>query len=618
VLARLDLLSQEERATLQAGAVSGRSFDPDILKTLLPAVSNVHAVLDRLVDKDLVVPATGDRYHFRHLLIREVAYQTLPRTRRADDHVQLARYLETTAGDRADRIAGLIAFHYLEATRLRRGLRHVPPSANEEVRAKALAWLSRAARIDAAAGASVEAATGLREAISIATPEEEIPLQEQLSEVFFHGTEALERALALWRELRGADVVGARLLARYLIAAQRWWTVPMERRPSRETVERLNQEALDLAQRASDERVMGMVFVARAFSSYARPPESIALLERSRDEALEAATIFERLDDPYWLSASLDAVAFSHMQRGDFEKAFRVAGDRLRLIDRIPDVVERVDALCMAALLAMALGRLGEAGDALQRALAIRVAGRALHMRLHALAFAANLSTMRGEWEDAVGFAREALDNWAAGACAIVTRGMAAGLYAARRRRADATIAELAGLIEDSPLAPDEDPRTPITQGLTRAVAHDDPAPAEAVLGGLERAGTAMPAAERALALLAAHSRAPGSVERLTELIRYAEERRLVPITAQLLRLRSAASGGNIEDLTRAHTMLHAVGMKPDAALVTSELVALTGDRHALDEAKRDLAHIGDQVGLRRLAEVEAALLENRQAGRGG
>jgi hypothetical protein len=35
------------------------------------------------------------------------------------------------------------------------------------------------------------------------------------------------------------------------------------------------------------------------------------------------------------------------MQRGDFEKAFRVAGDRLRLIDRIPDVVERVDALCM-------------------------------------------------------------------------------------------------------------------------------------------------------------------------------------------------------------------------------------------------------------------------------
>jgi hypothetical protein len=127
-----------------------------------------------------------------------------------------------------------------------------------------------------------------------------------------------------------------------------------------------------------------------------------------------------------------------------------------------------------------------------------------------------------------------------------------------------------------------------------------------------------MPAAERALALLAAHSRAPGSVERLTELIRYAEERRLVPITAQLLRLRSAASGGNIEDLTRAHTMLHAIGMKPDAALVTSELAALTGDRHALDEAKRDLAHIGDQVGLRRLAEVEAALLENRQAGRGG
>jgi hypothetical protein len=127
-----------------------------------------------------------------------------------------------------------------------------------------------------------------------------------------------------------------------------------------------------------------------------------------------------------------------------------------------------------------------------------------------------------------------------------------------------------------------------------------------------------MPAAERALALLAAHSRAPGSVERLTELLDYAEQRRLLPIAAQLLRIRSTARGGNVEDLTRAETMLRDMGMKPDAALVTSELAALTGDRRALDAAKRDLAHIGDQVGLRRLAEVEAALLQNRQAGRGG
>lgn len=611
LLARLDLLSQEERAILQAGAVSGRSFDPEILNTLLPDVSNVHATLDRLVDKDLIVPTTGDRYSFRHILIREVAYQTLPRTRRADDHVQVARHLETTAGDSADRLAGLIALHYLEATRLRRGLTHVPPSTNEEVRAKAIAWLSRAARIDAAAGASVEAAAGLRGAISIATPDQEMLLQEQLSEVFFHGTEALsalERALALWRELRGTEVAGARLLARYLIAAQRWWTVPMERRPSRKTVERLNQEALDLARRGNDERVIGMVLVARAFSTYARPPQALALLEGSRDEALEAATIFERLDDPHWLSASLDALAFSLLQRGDFEEAFRVAGDRLRLLDRIPDVVERVDALCMAALTAAVLGRLSDGVAALQRALAIRVVGRALHIRLHALAFAVLLWTMRGDWEEAVRAAHEGLDDWSAGACAIVTRGMAAGLYAARRRGTEATIAEMAALIEDSPIGPDEDPRIPITRALTRAVAHDDPSLADEVFNGLEAAGTALPAAERALALLAAHRRAPVPVERLSELLHYTEERHLAPITAQLLRLRSAARGGDIADLTRAQTVLRTLDMRPDAALVTCELAALTGNRQMLEEARRDLAGVGDQVGLRRLAEVESTL----------
>lgn len=613
VLARLDLLRPEEREVIQAGAVTGRTLRADVVCALVDLDrATVQAVFERLIEKDLLTPTGEDRYIFRHMIIREVAYQTLPRVRRARDHARVAAYLETTMGDRVDQFSDLISFHYLEATRLRRGLTVAPPSQDdEEIRRRALGWLSRAARIAAAAGASAEAAKQLRDGISLAAPAEELLLQEQLGEVFWHGEDALaafERALVIWRDLRGDDATGARLIARYLIAVQRWWTVPPERRPGRERVDQLNDEALGLARRSNDERVRGMVLVARSFCAWASGVQSPELLARSRREAGEAADIFERLGDPQWLSAALDALSFVTLLSGDFEGAFAVATRRLPLIDRIPDVIERVDALCMVAWTAALVGRLDEGLRAARVAVSIPVAGRAIHIRLHALAFFATLAAMSGDWNDAVAAAREALATWSAGACAVVVRGMAAGLAVATRRGVDDLAGELRAVVDVSVPIPDEDPRAPVTYALIRAVAREDPALADGLLTMLERTTGAMLAAERALAMLAAHRRVAATAERLDELIRHSEEYRLPPITAHLLRLRSVARRGDVNDLRRGRDILRSLGMIPDAALATCELAALTRDRALLEEAKRDLAQISDRAGLRRVAEVEATL----------
>src|SRR5262249_53291164 len=103
ILARLDLLEPAERRILQLGAVFGRAFrvrGPGALGPELGAERE--RLVDHLVRKDLIRPSAGDTVAFRHILIREVAYQTLLRAERADLHAAAARRLEGRAGGRED------------------------------------------------------------------------------------------------------------------------------------------------------------------------------------------------------------------------------------------------------------------------------------------------------------------------------------------------------------------------------------------------------------------------------------------------------------------------------------------------------------------------------------
>ncbi|TMD47416.1 MAG: hypothetical protein E6I86_09230 [Chloroflexi bacterium] len=115
VLARIDLLTAEERRIIQLGSVFGRAFRAPGLLALEPTLMGVDGVIEQLVDKDLLRATGADIFGFRHILIREVAYQTLTRAERGRLHAAAAQWLEGIAGEREDSLAELIAYHYREA-----------------------------------------------------------------------------------------------------------------------------------------------------------------------------------------------------------------------------------------------------------------------------------------------------------------------------------------------------------------------------------------------------------------------------------------------------------------------------------------------------------------------
>src|ERR1700722_12415109 len=123
--ARLERLALDERDLLERGAVEGGGFPPLAVSALAGehAAGEVRSRLAGLVRKDLIHPhpatLSGDEaFRFRHLLIRDAAYEGLPKASRAELHERFADWLESTAGDlvELDEIAG---WHLEQAVRYR-------------------------------------------------------------------------------------------------------------------------------------------------------------------------------------------------------------------------------------------------------------------------------------------------------------------------------------------------------------------------------------------------------------------------------------------------------------------------------------------------------------------
>jgi class 3 adenylate cyclase/tetratricopeptide (TPR) repeat protein len=122
VRARLDALPREERSVLQGAAVIGRVFQRSAVATLLE--EPVEAQLEQAVLRDLVSeePAVDPSYRFKHIVIRDVAYGSLPKARRADLHRRTVDWLVGWAGDRLEEFVEIQAHHLEQAALLEREL----------------------------------------------------------------------------------------------------------------------------------------------------------------------------------------------------------------------------------------------------------------------------------------------------------------------------------------------------------------------------------------------------------------------------------------------------------------------------------------------------------------
>ena len=124
--ARLDRLDHEERQVIERAAVVGKVFYRGAVAKLSPdsVQPRVGTHLMTLVRKELIRPdrpALGreETYRFRHLLIRDAAYQGMPKEIRADLHEAFASWLEQAVGARASEYDEILGYHLEQAYRYR-------------------------------------------------------------------------------------------------------------------------------------------------------------------------------------------------------------------------------------------------------------------------------------------------------------------------------------------------------------------------------------------------------------------------------------------------------------------------------------------------------------------
>jgi len=121
--ARLDRLEAAERDVLERGAVEGELFHRGAVQALAPSEAQVAPRLMALVRKELIRPdrpllPAEDGFRFCHLLIRDAAYDALPKATRAELHERFADWLDHHGAALVERDE-LVGYHLQQAYHFR-------------------------------------------------------------------------------------------------------------------------------------------------------------------------------------------------------------------------------------------------------------------------------------------------------------------------------------------------------------------------------------------------------------------------------------------------------------------------------------------------------------------
>ncbi len=117
--ARLDMLRRDERQLLEQASIEGEVFHVGGL-VALSQPGAVSSLLEGLVHKELIrserAQVLGEQaFRFRHVLIRDAAYEAVPKEIRSDLHERHANWLEQALGDRVGEAEEILGYHLEQA-----------------------------------------------------------------------------------------------------------------------------------------------------------------------------------------------------------------------------------------------------------------------------------------------------------------------------------------------------------------------------------------------------------------------------------------------------------------------------------------------------------------------
>jgi class 3 adenylate cyclase/tetratricopeptide (TPR) repeat protein len=175
--ARLDHLDISQREVLERASVVGQEFWRGAVVELSPETdqSGVPTNLMTLVRKELIRPGRSsfvgeDGFRFRHLLIRDAAYESMPKEMRAELHERFAVWLERVAGEGVSEFEPILGYHLEQAARYRLELGPGDRTSGA-LGERAATWLTAAAQRAFARGDNPAAANLFRRAVDLLEPE---------------------------------------------------------------------------------------------------------------------------------------------------------------------------------------------------------------------------------------------------------------------------------------------------------------------------------------------------------------------------------------------------------------------------------------------------------------
>ena len=437
--ARLDRLDEDELSVLQRAAVIGQVFWWGAVADLSPPdeVGEVAGRLQALVRKGLIKPdvrtfAGEDGFRFGHILIRDAAYDSMPKRLRAELHERFAAWAEQRIGAELDEIIG----HHLEQARSFR-IELGPAGPVEAALAERAAdRLTRAGRRALIRG-DASAASGLlgRAAALAPTPELLLDFAEAQMQLGLAGEaewtferaveaavaggderSALRARLGLGRigflsrgELRveelaaevarglpafeaaGDDATVARLLTQ--LAEAYWWRCQIV--PMQDALER----ALAHARRAGDERLEASVAVQFGFAAIVGP------LPVDEGRRSIGRTVEHMTEDTSAKGMLLLIAGFLAAMAGDFDEARDQAARGTEILDSLGRSVGLAAISTWTSAIDLLAGDGGAAERALRDALVqLEQAGQLANLASVAAQLAETL-VVDGRYEEAARFA---------------------------------------------------------------------------------------------------------------------------------------------------------------------------------------------------------------------
>ena len=370
IAARLDTLPAVARGALLDAAVIGKVFWRGALQTLnaTRSAAELDNALDILESRDFIHRESasqieGDHeYLFKHMLIREVAYATLPRAARRERHAAAARFIESASGERIDEAAALLAHHWREAGDVGQAVRFLQLAA--EHAAKGWAKGEAVALFGQALELVPQDQPELRRAVAIRRAETQVELGDVGAaaglDMLLEETVGLERLKVLMARAHTAH-----------------WAMDAE------GATRMSQEAFDLAQSLSIEEFIGpaLALQSLATSMTGDMNASLELGERALEKWIPGTRRAER-------ALCLDQMATGWYWIGEYERALDYGEQAISFAEEIKSSDSLLRTGSVHALALIGLGRHEEAIPRFEQVIALgrdfglvpRMTARALNM----------------------------------------------------------------------------------------------------------------------------------------------------------------------------------------------------------------------------------------------